>query len=141
MKRRGIEDDLYGVSHTFDEEGLFRKPQPFDYSTEKSDEITEVVANLIWKHQGRANAITIAELTRKTGKDARTIKGIVEDLVMTHGVLVGGVRQGTFDGGGYFIVTDLADLGAACGAYEAQIKTMQKRVDKLRDMARERGIG
>jgi hypothetical protein len=116
--------------------------------------VVRVVAGMIWQHQGRDNPISIDELSHAVGRDDRTIKGVVEDLIMQHGMLIGGrrgvkpekaegvVRQAPEMGApaGYYIIRDAEDLKVACGPYEAQAESMMTRARRLRSMAAQRGI-
>ena len=91
--------------------------------------IERVVAEIIWRHQGRANAISIEMLTKATGKDERAIKGIVEQLVTTHRARIGGYRGGgSF---GYAVIVDAEDLAATVGPYRSQILSMWRRLRVL----------
>lgn len=134
------QDDLYGEPSGG--LGLFAEPGPFDYSTAERDKQTQLVGEIIWRHQGRARPISIGELCAKTGQSDRSIKATVEALVMTHNILIGSCRQTNAGGGhwGYFVVVDHEDFKAACGAYQKQIDTMQRRMNQLRGLAVARGI-
>lgn len=134
--KKPVIDDLYGMEP---EAGpLFAELGPFEDSTAERDKYTQLVGEIIWRHKGRGNPITIDELRRKTDLADRSIKGIVESLVMIHNMLVGSSRVS--EKWGYFIVMDELDFKAACGAYEKQIETMQKRMSHFRGIASERGI-
>ena len=88
-----------------------------------------VVAEVIWRRRGRANAVAIATLTKMFSRDERTIKGIVEQLVTTHRMRIGGARNG--DVVGYFMIEDAGDLEAAVGPYRSQIFAMWRRLRVL----------
>ena len=96
------------------------------------------MGEIIWRHKGRIEPVSINELRRKTNLDERSIKSLVEDLVMTHNLLIGSSRVSGKRG--YFIVLDHEDFKWACGAYEKQIETMQKRMLHLRGLAAAKGI-
>jgi hypothetical protein len=87
-----------------------------------------VVAEIISQHQGRGNPISIAKLGACTGKSEREIKGIVEQLVVTHRMKIGG-RRG--DPAGYFVVVDADDLEMAVRPYRDQIFAMLRRLRVL----------
>ena len=93
--------------------------------------IERVVAEMIWRHQGRRNAISIDMLSRATGKDERAIKGIVEQLVTTHRARIGGYRGGSGERVGYAVIVDAEDLAAAVGPYRSQILSMWRRLRVL----------
>jgi hypothetical protein len=86
------------------------------------------LAWLIWEHEGREHPISIAELTAATGWPIREIKAIVERLVVTHRMRIGG-RRG--EPGGYFMVVDLEDQAAAVRPYRRQIFSMFRRLRVL----------
>jgi hypothetical protein len=95
-------------------------------------ETERVVAGIIWRHQGRANAISIEMLTKATGKDERAIKGIVEQLVTTHRARIGGYRGGESGARvGYAVIVDAEDLAATVGPYRSQILSMWRRLRVL----------
>lgn len=87
-----------------------------------------VVAGLIACHQGRGDPISIAALTAATGWRDREIKGIVEQLVVTHRMRIGGRRGEPV---GYFTIVDLEDLEAAVRPYRDQIFAMWRRLRVL----------
>lgn len=101
---------------------------PFGDSNTKPSPEELMVAGLIWRRRGRANPISIARLRELTGYSERQIKGIVEQLVITHRMRIGGSRQ---DPAGYFIVQDTADLAAAVEPYKSQILSMLRRLRVL----------
>ena len=128
---------------------------PFSHSPALPENpVVRVVAGMIWQHQGRDNPISIDELSQAVGRDDRSIKGIVEDLIMQHGMLIGGrrgVKPAVVEGAigqapemgapaGYYIIRDAEDLKVACGPYEAQAESMMARARRLRSMAAQRGI-
>jgi hypothetical protein len=90
--------------------------------------IERVVAEIIWTHQGRTNPISIATLCKSTGRKEREIKGIVEQLVVTHRARIGARRE---DPAGYFAIVDAEDLAAAVGPYRSQIFAMWRRLRVL----------
>ena len=135
--RQGV-DDLYGEQPANVAGPLFAEPGPFEESTAERDKYTQLVGEIVWRHKGRASPITIDELRRKTDLSERSIKGIVEALVMRHNILIGSSRIPGKEG--YFVVLDAEDFKAACGAYEKQIEAMQKRMLHLRGLACEQGI-
>jgi hypothetical protein len=87
-----------------------------------------MVAEIVWRHQGRANPISINTLCKSTGYSEREIKGIVEQLVVTHRLRIGGKRGEPV---GYFVVVDLEDLEAAVRPYRDQIFAMWRRLAVL----------
>jgi hypothetical protein len=101
---------------------------PFDGSpnTPTPDEV--LVGGLIWRHTGRANPISIAHIHTLTGYSERQIKGIVEQLVVTHRLRIGAKRE---EPAGYFMIQDGADQAAAVGPYRSQILSMWKRLRVL----------
>ncbi len=80
-----------------------------------------VVAEVIWRHKGRANAISIAMLCKILGKSERTVKGIKQQLIVTHRMRIGARREPPF---GYFIIADATDLAVTVAAYQGQVIEM-----------------
>ena len=126
MRKRHYEDDLIqerGVAGP-----LFKEPGPFDASLTEPTQMEAEVAACVWRHQGRANPITIAELEGITATSARGVKGIVEQLRFTHRMPIGANREEPF---GYFWIVDAADQLAAVGPYKAQIISMWRTLRAL----------
>ena len=88
----------------------------------------KTISRLIALQRGRANAISIAILCQMTEYTEREIKGIVEQLIVTHGLKIGSSRVKPF---GYFMIIDQADLDAAICAYRHQILSMWRRLGAL----------
>lgn len=101
---------------------------PFADSRVTPTVLERVVAEVIWSHQGRQNPISIAMLSRATGKTDRDIKAIVEQLVVTHRMKIGGKRGEPV---GYFVVVDAEDQEAAARPYREQIFAMWRRLRVL----------
>lgn len=94
---------------------------PFGRSKVTPTTQEKVMAEVIWAHQGRANAIPIAMLCKVMGVSERTVKGIKQQLIVTHRMRIGaerGVRPG------YFIIADAEDLAVTVAAYQGQIIEM-----------------
>ena len=139
MKRAGADDTgmvpaVQSLGPLFDAaEGTGQEACPTAFGNSKITPtgIERVVAEIIWRHQGRANAISIEMLTKATGKDERAIKGIVEQLVTTHRARIGGYRGGTGERVGYAVIVDAEDLAATVGPYRSQILSMWRRLRVL----------
>jgi hypothetical protein len=112
-----------GAAPLFDERG------PFADSKVEPSKMERVIGEIIWRHKGRADAISIEKLATATGRDVRTIKGVVEQLVVCHRMRIGGVRNG--DVTGYCMIEDGEDLAAAVGPYKSQIFAMLRRLRVL----------
>jgi hypothetical protein len=121
---RSIAGPLFGEANESD-------GGPFASSRVRPDSKERVIAEIIWGHQGRGNPISIAMLAKSTGYGEREIKGIVEQLVVTHRMKIGAKRAKRADPVGYFVVVDLEDLAAAVGPYRDQIFAMWRRLRVL----------
>jgi len=102
----------------------------FAASKIEPEAIERVIAGMIAGHRGRGNPITIAMLASATGRGAREIKAIVEQLIVTHRLKIGALRDGR-GGGGYFMIADADDLAAAVRPYRGQIFAMWRRLRVL----------
>jgi hypothetical protein len=124
MKRHTDAEDYAGAGP------LFEQPEegPFGRSKLPPTALERDIAERIWRHRGRANAISIARLTQETGLSDRTIKQQVETLVDTHRMRIGGYRE---DPAGYAIIETAEDLAAAVGPYKAQALAMLRRLRVL----------
>ena len=109
---------------------LFEQPAegPFCRSKLKPTTLEARIAELIWKHQGRANPIEIAAISEVAGVGERTVKSIVESLVVSHKMQIGARRE---DPAGYFILCDAEDVAAGSGPYKAQMVAMAHRLRVL----------
>jgi hypothetical protein len=90
-----------------------------------------VVGGIIWRHKGRADPISIAVLSRATGRTEREIKRVVEQLVVSHRMKIGGSRG---EVNGYFVVVDAEDLETAVRPYRNQVISMWRRLRVLADV-------
>ena len=103
---------------------------PFAASKIEASAEERVIAEMIWRHKGRANPISIAKIAAATGKKDREIKAIVAELVVSHGMKIGGSRMEPV---GYFLVVDAEDLEAAIRPYRDQVMAMWRRLRALAD--------
>ena len=101
---------------------------PFAASKVTPTAMERIVAEIIWTHQGRKNPVSRAMLSKATGKTERDIKGVVEQLVVTHRARIGARRE---EPAGYFVIMDAEDLAAAVAAYRSQIFAMWRRLRVL----------
>lgn len=90
-----------------------------------------VVAEIIVAHRGRQNPISLATLCQCTGKSERVVKAIVEQLVVTHRMQIGGYRGHSGESVGYAVIVDAEDQAAAVGPYRSQILSMWRRLRVL----------
>jgi len=103
----------------------------FDRSSVRPDRMEILIAALIWFRRGRENPISIAEIIRISGVEGlteRTVKGVVEQLVVTHRCRIGGRRD---EPCGYFWIVDAEDQAVAVSPYKAQILSMLRRLRML----------
>lgn len=105
-----------------------RREGPFARSKIKPTSLEALIAGLIWQHRGRGRPIAIARIRELTSCGERTIKGLVEELIVTHKMRIG-ARRG--ESPGYFIIEDIEDQEAAVGPYKAQILAMLRRLRVL----------
>lgn len=120
-------DDMYdGRAKTIT--GPLFEASPALFLQSKPTPAETLVAGLIWKHRGRNNSIALARIQELTGFSVRHIKDIVEQLVVTHKLQIGGRRD---DPVGYFMIQDADDQATAVGPYKSQILAMFKRLRVL----------
>ncbi len=86
------------------------------------------VAEIIWRHQGRKQPVSIARIAEATGLNERSVKGVVEALVVQHHLRIGGKREEPV---GYFVVCDAEDLDTATRPFRNQILAMWRRLRVL----------
>lgn len=101
---------------------------PFGQSKIQPTAMEALVAGMIWKHKGRNNPISIARISELTKLSDRTIKGVVERLIVTHKIRIGARRD---EPAGYFVIEGIEDLDAAVGPYKAQMLSMLHRLRVL----------
>ena len=111
---------------------LFDGPEsgPFADSKITPTAMERTVAEVVWGHRGRKQAISLAWLCKVVGKSERTVKGLIEQLVVTHRMRIGGYR-GADGNVGYAVIVDAEDLAATVGPYKAQIISMWRRLRVL----------
>lgn len=127
--RRRQQDDLERVGIPCVRGPLFDMDEgPFAHSQIDPTMEEVLIGSVIWKHKGRNNPISIARLREMTKLSERQIKGVVEQLVVSHKLKIGGRRE---DPVGYFVIQDAEDLAAAVGPYKAQILAMWRRLRVL----------
>jgi len=109
---------------------LFGRPvdDPFAASKVTPSAMERVVGAMIWEHQGRANPISLEAVSQATGLDERAVKGIVEQLVVTHRMRIGGKREAPV---GYFVVVDAEDQETAVRPFRNQVLAMWRRLRVL----------
>ena len=95
---------------------------PFEASKVAPEAIERVVGGVIWGHRGRASAVKLAALMAITGKNERDVRGIVEQLVVTHRMRIGASAEG------YYMIVDAEDLEVAIARPKAQIFAMWRRL-------------
>ncbi len=117
---------------------------PFARSRVRPSPVEALVAGLIWRHCGRRNPISIAEIRRLTasaappqGLSERKIKEIVEDLRIIHRAAIGSKRD---DPPGYFRIMDAEDREATLAAYRSQVVRMFQVLRALDEPARLREL-
>ncbi len=82
--------------------------------------------------QGRLQAITIAELTEKTGCGPREIKSDVRDLVVAFRLPIVASRDG--DAGGYFFAVTAQERISGTADYVKEIVALAERVRIIRNL-------
>lgn len=126
MKRAG-EDDVYGKP-AGEDLPLFAAVDLFADSVMEPTELERLVGGLIAQHRGRKNAIALRSLMDVTGKDERHVRGVVEQLIVSHRWRIGAALQAP---SGYYMIETAEDLEMAVGTYRSQIFTMLRRLRVL----------
>jgi len=121
---RNSDDDFYGNTPTVTGP-LFDDP-PLGITL--PDDLRQVYQLISTRSAG--NPVSIAQIQAQTGHSERTVKGIVEQLVVEYRIKIGARRETP---SGYFMITSAADLAAAVGPYKAQILAMWKRLRVLEE--------
>ena len=114
---------------------LFEQPKPedpFDRSEFRPTTLEAQIGRLIWQHKGRDHPISIARIGELTKMSDRTIKGVVESLIVLHKMRIGGKRDAP---AGYFVIESIDDQQAAVGPYWAQVRAMLRRLCVLESPA------
>jgi hypothetical protein len=122
------EAEIYGLPTVHGPLFRVEEETPFSHSPVRPNQEEILLGSLIWKHRGRANPISIARLHEITGLSDRQIKGIVEQLVVTHKIRIGGRRE---EPAGYFVIESAEDLESAVKPYKAQVIAMWRRLRVL----------
>lgn len=133
MGRLNRDDDTRYIAEATIEGPLFAGPDPFDSSPleRPQTEMERIVADLIFRHKGAANPISLAQIQTNTDLSDREVKGVVGDLRMRHRMPIGALRTSEEGRGGYFWIVDAKDREAAAAPYRAQILSMWKTLRLL----------
>ncbi|HWE50496.1 MAG TPA: hypothetical protein VG273_11925 [Bryobacteraceae bacterium] len=87
------------------------------------------VYDLIARHKGHKNPISINHIHRITGISERGIKDAVAELVGSHRVMIGAMRGR--DNFGYFLIESAEDQEIALAPYRNQVLAMLRRMRVL----------
>ncbi|MDM8281019.1 hypothetical protein QUW35_10145 [Ligilactobacillus agilis] len=82
---------------------------------------------------GAKKPIKAKEIQERTGLSIRTIRDIINNLIIFHGVKIGAIRTGKEQG--YFIATNRQELELAIRPLQAQINDMNRRIASLKENA------
>jgi hypothetical protein len=133
MAKRPYDDDPYFRPAVQAPGPLFAQvvePGPFDRSQITPEPLERAIADIIWRHKGYGDPVSIAAIRAAAGIDERKVKDVVMQLRMTHRMRIGARRDG-----GYFVIVTADDWRKALTAYVHQIRTMAKVVRALADEA------
>lgn len=142
--RRVSHDDFYAQP-----EPVIRGPLfdigPFDRSPlgAPSTPAEKVVADLIWKHKGRENPISIAKICANSDLSERECKSVVAGLRNDHRMPIGARRGSTAsqeETAGYFWIVDAEDREVAAAPYRAQILTMWNTLRRMDEPGKLRAL-
>ena len=126
MPRRDT-DDNYGREASINGP-LFQDAGPFAASLIPPTDLERRVGTIIAQFRGKDRPVSIAQISVMTGFNERQIKGIVEQLVVTHRIPIGGRRE---EPAGYFMIETAEDREAAVTPYKRQILAMLRRLKVL----------
>jgi hypothetical protein len=87
------------------------------------------VYDLIKRHKGHRNPVSINYINNATGISERKIKDAVAELVTSHKILIGALRGAVSYG--YFIIESAEDQEVALAPFRAQILSMLRRMRVL----------
>ena len=91
-----------------------------------------VLLDLLRGRQGRLQAITIQELTARTGADPRSIKADVRELVVGFKLAIVASRDS--DSGGYYFATTAQERIAGSADYVKEIIALAERTRVVRNL-------
>lgn len=150
MRRIDRDDHYVPVQPTI--AGPLFDSNPFDHSPlgEPSTEFERIVADLIWRHKGRADPISIAQIRANVNLSERAVKGVVAALRTDHCMPIGALRGASDTRGsvsihdeqpvGYFWIVDAEDREIATAPYRSQILTMWRTLRRLDTVQRLRSL-
>lgn len=99
---------------------------PDTFANLTADERT--VADLIRAHR-RANPIPLKELVVRTSFSERTVKLIVGELIVKHGMKIGASRE--LPRAGYFLCANASGVEAAVRPLRSTAESLRKRINAL----------
>lgn len=94
---------------------------PFADSPERPTAEEVLVGEMLWKHQGHAHAVALADVAEVAGLDQRVVKGIVQRLRQVHRCRIGSNHHAP---SGFFWIVDEEDRRIAVGGFHSQILAM-----------------
>lgn len=97
---------------------------------DKSKLTTNELKTLAIIPYGAKKPIKAKEIQERTGLSIRTIRDIINNLIIFHGVKIGAIRTGKEQG--YFIATTKQEIEIAVRPLQAQINNMNKRITALK---------
>lgn len=100
---------------------------------DKSKLTTNELKTLAIIPYGAKKPIKAKEIQERTGLSIRTIRDIINNLIIFHGVKIGAIRTGKEQG--YFIVTNKQELDLAIKPLQATINDINRRIASLKNNA------
>ena len=100
------------------------------------DERAQQVRHIIEARLGAAAAIRGDKILQRVGlpvtdNTRRWLKGVVEDLVLLHGVRIGACRGGHGQPPGYFLIVTQTDLDTAIHPLRKEVRALLRRLRAL----------
>lgn len=124
MKGPGDADDFASVPAVQAPGPLFARDW-FAGSRQEATPVERVVAGIIMARGGWRRAIAAREVCEAVGVDDRTVRGVVEQLIVAHGLRIGSSVAG------YYAIETAEDLEMAVGRYRSQMVSMSRRLRVL----------
>lgn len=108
--------------------GLFEKKDlpKLNFDDDLTNQELKILATI---PQGLDNPIPLSEICDRLGLERRTVNNTINHLIMEHGFLIGGIRNGSHPG--YFIINSKDELEQATRPLKNQAINMLRRIETL----------
>lgn len=97
--------------------------------SETQQALNSKIADIMFEHIGRANAITYRELAKESKLPLRTVRSTIKSLIEDEGAPIG--TSSNSASGGYYAIATEAERRQALSEIDGRIRSLRKRRQAL----------